>query len=210
MLKLILVRHGETLWNREGRFQGKQNAPLSILGTKQAQLLAKRLAGEEFDAIYTSGLRRALETAKIIAKGHSETPIEVREELNERDHGILEGLTFEEVQADPQLEPILDSGRWRDKEFRFSEGESKADLERRLRPFLDKLIRRHQKGCILLVCHGGVAKVALRYLLDLDHEELSGVTLENASVSILNLEEGEAELQLLNDVTHLQRERQTP
>ena len=98
MLRLILVRHGETEWNAQRRYQGHSDVPLSALGRRQAARAAERLAALKIDAVYTSDLGRALETAEIIAEQRGlEVCAEPR--LRELNFGVFEGLTFDEAQA---------------------------------------------------------------------------------------------------------------
>lgn len=198
------------MWNREERLQGRKDVRLSELGKKQAGLLAKRFQKEKIDVTYSSDLSRALETATIVAKLHPETPIKVRKELSERSHGIIEGLTLEEIKAEPKLRKLLDWEKMKTKEFKFPKGESKAELEERVEEFLNKLVRKHPRACLLLVCHGGVVRAALKFLLKEEHRDFSDLLLENASVTIIGLEKGKARLELLNDISHLQGGSQNP
>src|SRR5690349_17933268 len=96
-MRLILVRHGESEWNRTGRYQGQEDAPLSELGLRQADALANRLKNESLDAIYTSPLQRALRTAEAIARFHPQVPFREDKALYEIHHGVWQGLLASEV-----------------------------------------------------------------------------------------------------------------
>src|SRR3989337_2728452 len=96
-MRLILVRHGESEWNRIGRYQGQADAPLSDLGLRQADALANRLRHEQIDAIYTSPLQRARKTAEAIARFHPEIPFTEDPGLHEIHHGEWQGLLAHEV-----------------------------------------------------------------------------------------------------------------
>src|SRR5919204_5528893 len=98
MTELLLVRHGETDWNVQQRWQGHQDPPLNALGREQARALAEALAGEGIDAVYTSDLRRARETAEIVA---ARLGVEVRPlpDLREIDVGTWSGLTMDEIRT---------------------------------------------------------------------------------------------------------------
>src|SRR4028118_821913 len=96
-MRLILVRHGESEWNRTGRYQGQADAPLSDLGLRQADALANRLQHEHIDAIYTSPLQRARKTAEAIARFHPHVPFVQDEALMEIHHGVWQGLLATEV-----------------------------------------------------------------------------------------------------------------
>ena len=96
--RLVLVRHGETSWNSEGRFQGRADIPLSEVGQRQAVALAAALAREEMHAIYSSDLRRAWDTALAIAERHS-VPVCREPGLREMDFGSWEGLTYDQIRG---------------------------------------------------------------------------------------------------------------
>lgn len=198
------------MWNREERLQGRKDVRLSELGKKQAGLLAKRFQKEKIDVIYSSDLRRALETAETIAKYHPKTPIRVRKELSERSHGVIEGLTLEEIKAEPKLSKLLNWEKMKTRDFKFPKGESKAGLEERVEEFLDELVHKRPRACLLLVCHGGVVRAALKFLLKEDNRDFSDLLLENTSVTIISLEKGKARVELLNDISHLRKERRNP
>ncbi|MBI4759502.1 MAG: histidine phosphatase family protein, partial [Chloroflexi bacterium] len=95
-MRLLLVRHGETDWNAEERYQGTTDVPLSAQGRAQAQALTSRMAGEVLDAIYASDLQRAWQTAEVIAAPHG-LPVRPEPRLREIDFGAWEGLTFDEI-----------------------------------------------------------------------------------------------------------------
>src|SRR6266508_5318337 len=96
-MRLIIVRHGESEWNRTGRYQGQCDATLSALGLRQAEALAGRLQREPLDAIFTSPLQRAAKTAEAIARYHPSVPFEPISALLEIGHGDGEGLLADEV-----------------------------------------------------------------------------------------------------------------
>jgi probable phosphoglycerate mutase len=132
---LLLVRHGETDWNADGRLQGQTDRPLSDYGRRQARQLADELAGEEFDAVYASDLSRARETAEIVGERLG-LPVELDAELREKDWGTWEGLTS--VERD-RVEFVGES--------------TDAHQERMLRA-LRRISERHP-GRVLVVTHGG-------------------------------------------------------
>lgn len=96
MIEIILVRHGETAWNAERRIQGHCDIPLNAEGERQAAALARELASEALDAVFSSDLRRAAQTAQAIASPHG-LPVRMDFELRERRFGAFEGLTHEEI-----------------------------------------------------------------------------------------------------------------
>jgi len=136
MARLLLVRHGETDWNAEGRLQGQTDRRLSVFGRRQARQLAEELDGEEFDAIYASDLARARETAEIAGERLG-LPVVLDADLREKDWGTWEGLTA--VERD-RVELVGES--------------TKAHQERILRA-LRRIAERHPGGRVLVVTHGG-------------------------------------------------------
>jgi 2,3-bisphosphoglycerate-dependent phosphoglycerate mutase len=134
---LLLVRHGETDWNAEGRLQGQTDRPLSDYGRRQAQRLAGELESEELVAIYSSDLARARETAEIVGERLG-LPVELEPDLREKDWGTWEGLTA--VERD-RVEFV---------------GESTEEHQERMLRALRTISERHRgQGRVLVVTHGG-------------------------------------------------------
>ncbi len=136
MTTLLLVRHGETDWNAEGRLQGHTDRPLSEFGRHQARQLADELAGEELDAIYASDLARARETAEILGERLGLATV-LDPDLREKDWGTWEGLTA--VDRD-RVEFV---------------GESREAHQERILRALRRIAERHPGGRVLVVTHGG-------------------------------------------------------
>jgi broad specificity phosphatase PhoE len=137
MTELLLVRHGETDWNADGRLQGQTDRPLSDFGRRQAKLLAEVLQGEELQAIYSSDLARARETAEIVAE-RLRLPVVLDPDLREKDWGTWEGLTA--VERD-RVEFV---------------GESTETHEERTLRALKRISERHPgAGRVLVITHGG-------------------------------------------------------
>jgi 2,3-bisphosphoglycerate-dependent phosphoglycerate mutase len=134
---LLLVRHGETDWNADGRLQGHTDRPLSDYGRRQAQKLAEELEGEEIDAIYSSDLARARETAEIVGRRLG-LPVELDPDLREKDWGTWEGLTSAERD---RVELVGES--------------TEAHQERILRALGRISERQPGDGRVLVVTHGG-------------------------------------------------------
>src|SRR3954470_14964460 len=98
-VRFLLVRHGESTYNAEGRIQGQQDAPLSERGRAQAERIAERVRGDAFDACFASDLSRAADTARAIMRYHSETPFEYTTLLREIRFGVFEGKIAPEIEA---------------------------------------------------------------------------------------------------------------
>jgi len=199
MLHLILVRHGESEWNAQRRYQGQANVPLSGLGKRQAELVAERLAGQKIDAVYASDLIRAWETASAIAE-KSGLNVLPEPRLRELKFGVLEGLTFEEAQAQyPQM-----IAAWLEDFNQPPEGAETIDLfNARIVSFLEELKAKHDEQVVLLVGHGGSLSEILRVALGLSREKRWYLEMENASLSEVLIAEGYVSLKRLNDTCHL-------
>jgi broad specificity phosphatase PhoE len=158
MTRLILLRHGETDWNREGRFQGQADPPLNTTGREQAKASIKKLAGWSFEAIYSSDLQRAVETAQIIARRHG---LSVRQDrrLREINQGEWEGLLAEEIASQY---PQAWAARQRDPVQTWPPGgETPAEVAVRVWAAADDIVRACPSGPVLIVSHA----VALATLL---------------------------------------------
>ncbi len=187
MTTILLARHGETDWNRENRFQGHADPPLNERGREQALALAARLASESVAAVYTSPLRRARETAEIVAErlGHS---IEAVEALREVDVGSWAGLTRAQVQERfPEA-----FARWLAHGPGWDDGETYEQMGERVVRALYELARRHPGELIVVVTHGGPVRAAQAHAAGVSQSEarrLGGV-LENCALCRLVFEAG--------------------
>lgn len=196
-MRLLLARHGETEYNREWRFQGRTDLGLNRAGRRQAEGLRQRLSREPIDVIYSSNLKRAVETADTIARGRS-LQVEFRENLAELDFGKFEGLTYDEI-----VERYPD---WPPGDFDFTAygGESLERLAQRIRAFEEEL-RSHNPddADILVIAHSGSLRVLLCRLLGMDIANWRRFRLAPASLTVVEDFGGEPVLTRLNDVSHL-------
>jgi broad specificity phosphatase PhoE len=164
MTTLLLVRHGETDWNREGRWQGGSDTQLNDVGREQANALAATLDGT-VDAVYSSDLARARETAEILAAKHG-LQVNLDKRLRERGFGVWEGLTNDDIQQ----RDAETFERWR-----LGEGPGPEDAEpfdtfaARISSFLDELLERHAEEEVLVVSHGGSIRVIHALARELDY-----------------------------------------
>jgi broad specificity phosphatase PhoE len=141
---ILLARHGETDWNLERRFQGWADQPLNETGREQARALRDQLRETPFDAVYTSDLKRAHETAEIVAAPHG-VPVVADEGLREIDVGPLQGRTWTE------LHEAYGDGEW-------PHGETREEHRARVHDALLRIARRHAGQRILVVTHGGTMR----------------------------------------------------
>ncbi|PIC83210.1 histidine phosphatase family protein [Sporosarcina sp. P1] len=181
------VRHGVTAWNKEGRAQGSSNIPLDEEGVETAKKLALRLASEEWDVIYTSPMTRARQTADLLAR---QSGVEVVEDnrLRERSGGLIEGTTESERQQKwgPQ---------WRELDLQF---ETAENVIARGLEFVNEQVRKIPNQRLIVVSHGSFIK---RIIVALMEDEKYTVKIDNASLTIINIEEKSC--LLLNDTAHL-------
>jgi len=198
MLHLILARHGETEWNAQRRYQGQTDTALSAFGRRQAEWLAGWLAKQKIDIAYASDLKRAWETAGIIAE---KVNINVLPEprLREMRFGIIEGLTFDEAQAQY---PEMITAWLEDYNKPPTGGETLDEFTKRVASLFTDLQRKHNDETVLLVGHGGPLKELLRLALGLPSRGHWYFELDTASVSVLLVDGDQAVLKRLNDTCH--------
>ena len=163
---LCLVRHGETPWNAERRLQGHLDIPLNEHGRAQARATAAMLEGKRFDAIYSSDLVRAVETAHSITGGVAPVALQA---LRERHYGSFQGMTYAEAKSSlPEAYAAFEA---RNPSFEFpGGGESLLAFRRRVEGAMQSITRRHAGQRVLIVTHGGV--------LDIVHRLVTGKPLE--------------------------------
>ncbi|MFZ2738857.1 MAG: histidine phosphatase family protein [Burkholderiaceae bacterium] len=184
--RIIAIRHGETAWNADTRIQGHLDIPLNPTGRWQAQQLAKSLSAETLDAIYSSDLSRAFETASAISQNHPELagrePTQLPA-LRERCFGAFEGQTWSEVETQwPEQ-----AQRWHSRDIDFSPegGETLVELHSRIESAVDSIAQQHPGQQIALVAHGGVMDVLYRLATRLDLQAPRTWALGNTAVNRL-------------------------
>jgi broad specificity phosphatase PhoE len=180
---LLLVRHAESSWNASGRWQGHGDPVLTELGRAQALALARDLAGESIDAIVSSDLRRAVETAVILGEGRGLAPV-LNPRLRELDLGDWEGLTRTEIEnCAGEVLQRFDAG---DREVRPGGGENLRELEARARSALREIIESHPGERLAVVTHLGVIRSLLGGLREIAREGRSDSTAPKASPDLQN------------------------
>ena len=182
-----MVRHGESDWNVERRWQGHADRPLTDRGRGQAQNLAARLAGVDLDAVYSSDLRRAWETAEAVASAKGLDVIRLPE-LREVDVGSWSGLTRDECEARfPEA-----FARWRAGGSGWDDGESYEEMGERIVEAIGRLAAEHQGGAILVVSHGGPIRAVHAHALGVDiaTHRRTGPVEPNARLSAVAVEDG--------------------
>jgi broad specificity phosphatase PhoE len=199
MAKLILARHGETMWNVEKVFRGRADVNLDEVGIKQAELLGKYLSNWELEAIYSSPVKRALDTANIVAR-YQKVAARIAEGLTDFDFGEWQSLPEQEVK---RLYPaILNEWHNNPDKVKMPGGESLEDVRRRAVEVVNDVLSRHQ-GNVLLVSHRVVIKVLICYLLGLDNSHFRNINQDVGGITIFNYADGRFVLTRHNDTSHL-------
>ena len=192
--RIVLVRHAEPDASVRDRCYGRTDCGLSPHGVEQTAALAETLAHLEPAAIYSSSLRRALDTSRPIAARLSLDPVVV-DDLAEIDVGELEGLTWDEVEA---RHPGFFFWTTVPAGFHFPGGESYAELSERAHRALDAIIERHPGETVLVVAHAGVLRTQLARALGMDPTELFRLSVAAASISVVDWLDGNSVVRLLN------------
>ena len=200
-LRFYLIRHGETDWNAQGRFQGRKDIGLNDEGTSQAQLTSKVASKIGKAVIWCSPLSRALHTAKPLAqKGGYEIFIE--ENLIEIDHGKWEGLHAEEVKR--FFPESFELWHKQPDKVQMPGGESLQEVQERALAALSKIKQNGEEQAII-ISHDAVLKCLLCHWLELPLSSFWRFRLANCSVSIVEEENGQVTIPMLGDICHLKK-----
>lgn len=204
MTRIILVRHGQTEWNIESgageRFRGRVDLPLDDTGLAQAHALAERLANRLIVAVYSSPLKRAVETARPIAQQLS-LPVQPLPAVIDINYGDWQGLSSAEV---AKVYPDL-YRRWLEKPHlvKFPNGESLRQVRLRGMATLKEVTARHEGRIVLLVAHQVVNKVLVCAMLGLDNSHFWRIRQDNGCINVFEHQDGIFAAVLVNDTCHL-------
>jgi probable phosphoglycerate mutase len=202
MSLITLIRHGETTWNADRRVQGQLEAPLSERGRKQAEALALRLRDEKFDALYSSDLSRAYDTALKICSAsiaNAGVRIEIDERLRERHYGVFQGLTWAEIKSrfpgDYERYRSLFPG------ITIPGGESMEDFAERVLRALGEIASKWDHAVV--VAHGGLVDMAYRKAKGIADGAPREFPLPNASINRFRFD-GSWRVEAFGDIEHLE------
>ena len=201
MGRLLLVRHGETPWNLDGRLQGSTDVDLSEKGREQARLVGRRLSTKAIDLAYSSNQSRARETAEIILEGR-DVPLHAIPELRERSHGVFEGLTAKERRQ--RYPDLFAASLLNNLDFAPTGGETFRQTNRRMAAWAQDFRDAHLDSTVLVVGHGGTLRAAILGWLDLPDHTTFRFIMANCSLSIIDTYPDNAVLRLYNDTSHLE------
>jgi len=199
MAKLILARHGETMWNIERVYRGRMDVNLDEMGIKQAELLGKYLSNWGLEAIHSSPLRRALDTANIVAR-YQKINVHITEGLIDFDYGEWQSLPEQEVK---RLYPTLHH-EWHNNphKVKMPGGESLEDVRRRALKVVRDVLARYQ-GSVVLVSHRVVNKVLICSLLGLGNPYFWNIKQDVGGITVFNYVDERFVLTRHNDTSHL-------
>lgn len=199
MLRLYFMRHGETVWNTERRYQGMTDIELSDEGLRQAECAAKRFKNIKIDKIYASPLKRAMKTAEKIA---AEKGLEIisEDDFREIHFGEWEGKTVPEL-TEKYGESYTNFIREPHK-YGFPGEGSVENVINRIKPGIDRLIA-EDEGNVLIVSHGGIIRLMIMYIMGLDSSWFTKMWINNTGVSIVEIKNDRRLLLTLNDSAHL-------
>ncbi len=200
MIKLYLIRHGETQWNTAKRFQGWTDIELNENGLKQAELLGRRFEGIHIDELYSSPLKRAVKTAEEISKARG-LDIKTSEYFKEINFGAWEGKTrselselygneFDDFIKHPQDLPFPGEGSF-------------DNVTERIKKGLHEILDGKDNVSIAIVSHGGIIRLIIRYLLGIKEDLYNSTWIDNTSISLIEIRKNTAMLRVLNDSSHV-------
>jgi len=200
MTSIYLVRHGQTAWNKEEIFRGRTDVPLDETGLKQAELVSEYFKGMEIDAIYSSPLSRALQTAQKIAQ-FNDLKVHPLPGIIDMSFGKWEGRPHQEIREKDSKtyrqwveEPHL---------VRLPGGEGLDDVRVRAMAALEEVMRKHPEKTLVLVSHRVICKVLICAILNLDNSHFWQITQDTTAINLIQYRKGKYILSLMNETCHL-------
>lgn len=199
---IFIARHGETEYNRTNRIQGRGiNEPLNDTGRSQAQAIGEMLGAKSIQYVFSSSLKRSMETAQIIAD-RLMLEIESYQELDEMNFGIIEGQPIEDIGH--HLEELHKNWKSGNTTFALDEGESPEQVLQRVLWRMDLLLKEHRGRTMLFVLHGRLIRILLSHWLGYGLREMHRVKHQNGALYHMRLQGKEIQPVFLNEISHLQ------
>jgi broad specificity phosphatase PhoE len=199
--RIYLLRHGETEWNRFNLFRGRSDIELSERGRAQASAAAALLSEREISSIYSSPVKRAVETAEIVSQAIGKAFVEARE-LSDPDCGLWAGRNLDEARRSHPHEFAL--MKESPSQFRFPEGESVAEVAERISRFILRDLWDGEGGNLLLVTHNFIFQVFTMVVLGRSLDNLFCVEMDNGAISEFVRKGDRVVLRKLNENNHLE------
>ena len=203
MTKIYFTRHGETVWNRQFRFQGHKDSDLTDKGVLAAELLADRIEEIELDYIISSPLMRAYSTAEIV-RGKKDVEIIKHNGLKEINLGVFEGMSYEDIKKEhPKLLDLIESDPINN---RYPNGENLREFYNRVVDAFKEIIENYRNKTTLIVAHGGTIKCIEAYIRKFKlNSDWIGNVVKNCSLSYIEVDEhNEIKEIFYNDTKHLE------
>ncbi|MDG9672047.1 histidine phosphatase family protein [Hahella sp. CR1] len=196
-MKVILARHGQTIWNQQGRLQGRLNSDLTDQGKAQADRLATEVRHYRFAKVYSSPALRCMETCKVISPD-----FEVCDLLQEQNFGSYEGLSLHDIdRRDPSARAVIRGEHPHQKAGENSE--SLAEVAQRASQFLNRLATHHQDDTLLAITHGNFLKALIWWIHAQDHTSASQYTHFNCAYSEITYSNNEWTVSYWGKASHL-------
>ena len=198
---LVLVRHGQTDWNVNGRYMGWTDEGLNAEGLRQAGMLAQRLERWPISAVYSSPLKRAFRTAEIVAEPHS-LPIQSVEDLGEMRIGAWEGMYVGEIAG--RYPELWKTWRTSPGDFRMPGGESLGEVRERAVRAFNRMTDSSEGKMVLAVTHDVVVRLLAAHCLGVSEDIYRRLEVGNASMTVIERDGEKRRLRVLNDTAHLE------
>jgi alpha-ribazole phosphatase len=199
-IELTLIRHAETEWNRKQKYQGHQDISLNSKGKKQAQKLSKYLSNKKIDMIYSSDLKRAYTTAQIINNFHK-LKIRKKQGLKELSFGQWEGMTYDEIEK--KAPDLLKQWIRNPIKTKPPGGEDLNSFHQRVINTFKEILKQNNDENILVFTHGGVIKVYLCFILNLDLKDYWKFEISSTGRTVINFYGDNCIIKSVNIVEHL-------
>jgi probable phosphoglycerate mutase len=199
--RILLIRHGQTEWNRVERFRGQADVPLNETGLAQAEATGRRVAQTWRPvAVYSSPLSRAVKTAEAVAR-HFDLSVQIHPALADIDYGDWQGLTPDEARQ--RWPEEIDNWYNHPERARIPNGETLTELRQRAMRTVGELIANHADDTIVLVGHTVINRVILLGMLGLGNERFWRLRQDTCAINVIEAEAGDFTLVSLNDTCHL-------
>lgn len=200
MTKIILVRHGQTVWNKLGKYQGQADIELSEEGQEQARLLGERFPFDGIEAVYSSSLKRARDTAEEVAKKFGLKVIPCQE-FREISFGEWEGLTYDQIHAGwPEQHDMLFKSP---DQLICPQGEGFMDVQARAVGKMLELVEKHEGQTVVVAAHGGVIRTMLCHALGMPLKYMWRIRQDNTAINVVSAYEEGMVVELMNSTNHL-------
>ena len=200
MIGVVIIRHGQTEWNRIERFRGRADIDLDDLGKKQAEATAERIAGWDISAIYSSSLRRTMSTAHILAD-RLQLTAQSLPGIVDIDFGKWQGLTPEEAaMRNGDLYEVWQKGPHL---VTFPDGESLARTRARAAAAVDEIIAVSEGKTIAFVTHKVICQILILHFILLDNSHFWRIGQDVSAINLFQVRDGVPSAMLLNDTCHL-------